>query len=136
MEQTGAVYKGLIIHVKKLLKSYFNICKSHKKFGEIFNEISIREPLTSGSIAFKKFSLAHVAFEKSGFQLLKQLKPMLSDLNTYLNKAIPDTKMTIKKYADAKFEYLSFCLKVKELDDEEYSYAALQVCFTFYIQCV
>lgn len=41
-------------------------------------------------------------------------------------KAIPDTKLTIKKYADVKFEYLSYCLKVKELDDEEYSYQALQ----------
>ena len=25
-----------------------------------------------------------------------------------------------------KFEYLSYCLKVKEMDDEEYSYQALQ----------
>ena len=41
-------------------------------------------------------------------------------------KAIPDTKLTIKKYADVKFEYLSYCLKVKEMDDEEYSYQALQ----------
>ena len=31
---------------------------------------------------------------------------MLSDLNTYLTKAIPDTKLTIQKYADIKFEYL------------------------------
>lgn len=31
---------------------------------------------------------------------------MISDLNTYLNKAVPDTKLTIKKYLDAKFEYL------------------------------
>ena len=41
-------------------------------------------------------------------------------------QAIPDTKLTIKKYADVKFEYLSYCLKVKELDDEDYSYQALQ----------
>ena len=27
-------------------------------------------------------------------------------------QAIPDTKLTIKKYADVKFEYLSYCLKV------------------------
>lgn len=47
-------------------------------------------------------------------------------MGTYLNKAIPDTKLTIKKYADTKFEYLSYCLKVKEMDDEEYSYGALQ----------
>lgn len=51
---------------------------------------------------------------------------MISDLNTYLSKAIPDTKLTIQKYADIKFEYLSYCLKVKEMDDEEYSYASLQ----------
>lgn len=31
---------------------------------------------------------------------------MLHDLNTYLNKAIPDTKLTIRKYLDVKFEYL------------------------------
>lgn len=31
---------------------------------------------------------------------------MLGDLNTFLNKAVPDTKLTIRKYADAKFEYL------------------------------
>ena len=37
---------------------------------------------------------------------------ILHDLGTYLNKAIPDTKLTIKKYADVKFEYLSYCLKV------------------------
>lgn len=32
----------------------------------------------------------------------------------------------MKKYADAKFEYLAYCLKVKEMDDEECGYAALQ----------
>lgn len=31
---------------------------------------------------------------------------MLTDLNTYLHKAIPDTRLTIKKYLDVKFEYL------------------------------
>ena len=48
-----------------------------------------------------------------------------SNLETYLKRAIPDTKLTIKKYADVKFEYLSFCLKVKEMDDEEVSYASI-----------
>ena len=42
-----------------------------------------------------------------------------------MQKAIPDTKLTIKKYADVKFEYLSYCLKVKEMDDEDVSYASL-----------
>lgn len=47
-------------------------------------------------------------------------------MGTYLYKAIPDTRLTVKKYADAKFEYLAYCLKVKEMDDEECNYAALQ----------
>jgi PRKCA-binding protein len=34
--------------------------------------------------------------------------------------------MTVRRYADSKFKYLSYCLKVKEMDDEEHSYAALQ----------
>ncbi|KAJ8894778.1 hypothetical protein PR048_000085 [Dryococelus australis] len=55
------------------------------------------------------------------------LKKILSDLGTYLYKAIPDTKLTIRKYADTKFEYLSYCLKVKEMDDEEYSWGREKV---------
>jgi hypothetical protein len=31
---------------------------------------------------------------------------MIADLNTFLTKVIPDTRLTIQKYADAKFEYL------------------------------
>jgi len=126
LERTATVYLGLTHHVKKLLKTFFNLCKIHRDFGDIFSVIGVREPHASGAEAFTKFSSAHRDFEKSGFKLLKTLKPMIHDLNTYLNKAIPDTKMTIKKYADVKFEYLSYCLKVKEMDDEEYSYAALQ----------
>lgn len=38
---------------------------------------------------------------------------MIADLNTYLTKAIPDTKLTIEKYADAKFEYLVGCLVLR-----------------------
>ena len=63
--------------------------------------------------------------EKRGIKMLKATKPILQDLGTYLTKAIPDTKLTIKKYADVKFEYLSYCLKVKELDDEDAAYLAL-----------
>lgn len=72
------------------------------------------------------FGEAHRNMEKQGFKLVKVLRPMLSDLSTYLNKAIPDTRLTIKKYLDVKFEYLSYCLKIKEMDDEEQQFAALQ----------
>ncbi|KAL2775622.1 PRKCA-binding protein [Daubentonia madagascariensis] len=94
-------------------------------FGDVFSVIGVREPQPAASEAFVKFADAHRSIEKFGIRLLKTIKPMLTDLNTYLNKAIPDTRLTIKKYLDVKFEYLSYCLKVKEMDDEEYSCIAL-----------
>lgn len=60
------------------------------------------------------------------FLLNPKLFQILSDLGTYLHKAIPDTRLTIRRYADTKFEYLSYCLKVKEMDDEEMQFAQLQ----------
>ena len=50
--------------------------------------------------------------EKFAIRMLKKVKPMVSDMGTFLHKAVPDTRLTIKKYADCKFEYLSYCLKV------------------------
>ena len=51
---------------------------------------------------------------------------MGAKLNYSRLQAIPDTRLTVKKYLDAKFEYLSYCLKLKEMDDEEAQFIALQ----------
>jgi hypothetical protein len=37
---------------------------------------------------------------------------VIRDFATFLTKAVPDTKLTLKKYADAKFEYLVSCIVV------------------------
>ncbi|VVC92709.1 unnamed protein product [Leptidea sinapis] len=109
-----------------MLKSYFDLLQTFKSLGDIFAGIGVREPQARASEAFTKFGQYHRLLERDGIKMLKTLKPILADMGTYLNKAIPDTKLTIRKYADAKFEYLSYCLKVKEMDDEEYGFAALQ----------
>lgn len=67
----------------------------------------------------------HRSLEKEGIRMIKDLKPVIANFGTYLNKAIPDTKLTVRKYADSKFAYLSYCLKVKEMDDEEQSYSSI-----------
>ncbi|XP_072348193.1 PRKCA-binding protein [Scyliorhinus torazame] len=126
LERTAELYKGLMEHTKRLLRAFFELSQTHRGFGDVFSVIGVREPQPTASEAFVKFAEAHRSIEKFGIRLLKTVKPMLSDLNTYLHKAIPDTKLTIKKYLDVKFEYLSYCLKVKEMDDEEYSCIALQ----------
>ncbi|KAM3863489.1 PRKCA-binding protein [Diretmus argenteus] len=125
LEKTAELYKGLMEHTKRLLRAFFELSQTHRAFGDVFSVIGVREPQAAASEAFVKFAEAHRNIEKYGIQLLKTIKPMLHDLNTYLHKAIPDTKLTIRKYLDVKFEYLSYCLKVKEMDDEEYSGIAM-----------
>ncbi|XP_069986823.1 PRKCA-binding protein isoform X1 [Penaeus vannamei] len=126
LQRTEDMYRSLMDHTKRLLKAFFDLCIVYKRFGDIFCEIGVRELQQSANEAFNQFGEAHRQMEKFGIQMLKRLKPILSDLGTYLHKAIPDTRLTIRRYADTKFEYLSYCLKVKEMDDEEMQFAQLQ----------
>lgn len=43
LERTSDLYKGLIEHTKKLLKSIFELSTTHKAFGDIFASIGSRE---------------------------------------------------------------------------------------------
>ncbi|XP_017461739.1 PREDICTED: PRKCA-binding protein-like, partial [Rhagoletis zephyria] len=125
LDRNEYILKGLVSHINFTIKAYVEMTQTYKDFSDVFAEIGAHEPQTEASKAFTQFSETHRHFEKEGQTLTAELKPILGDLNTYLNKAIPDTRLTIKKYADQKFEYLSYCLKVKEMDDEEYTYTAL-----------
>ncbi|XP_044251033.1 PRKCA-binding protein isoform X1 [Drosophila takahashii] len=126
LEGTELMYKGLVEHARRMLKAYYDLLQTYKSFGDCFTQISVHEPQQRASEAFRTFGEFHRTLEKDGLGIIKQIKPVLSDLGTYLNKAIPDTKLTVRRYADAKFTYLSYCLKVKEMDDEEHGFAALQ----------
>lgn len=123
---TASMFNGLVHHVKFLLRSVFQLSRVHKKMADILSEVGVKEPQPRVGAAFTHFASAHRKMESFAIEMLKKLKPMITDLNTFLTKAIPDTRLTVKRYLDAKFEYLSYCLKVKEMDDEEYSYNALQ----------
>lgn len=126
LEGTELMYKGLVEHARRMLKAYYDLLQTYKSFGDCFTQISAHEPQQRASEAFRTFGEFHRSMEKDGLTIIKQIKPVLADLGTYLNKAIPDTKLTVRRYADAKFTYLSYCLKVKEMDDEEHGFAALQ----------
>ncbi|XP_033339505.1 protein interacting with PRKCA 1 isoform X1 [Megalopta genalis] len=126
LQRTEYLYRGLVSHAQSTLHAFFDLTQIYKVFGDAFAAIGVREPQPRASEAFRQFGEQHRQMEKFGVTMLKSIKPILNDLGTYLNKAIPDTRLTISKYADAKFEYLSYCLKVKELDDEEQCSAALQ----------
>lgn len=126
LEGTELMYKGLVEHARRMLKAYYDLLQTYKSFGDCFSQISAREPQQRASEAFRAFGEFHRSLEKTGLETIQQIKPVLADLGTYLHKAIPDTKLTVKRYADAKFTYLSYCLKVKEMDDEEHGFAAIQ----------
>ncbi|XP_058058318.1 PRKCA-binding protein isoform X1 [Anopheles bellator] len=126
LERTETMYKGLVEHARRVLKAHFDVLQTYQAFGNIFATISVREPQPRASEAFRIFGELHRSMEKDGIKMIKSLKPILADMGTYLHKAIPDTKLTVKRYADAKFSYLSYCLKIKEMDDEDHGYAAIQ----------
>ncbi|XKL64862.1 hypothetical protein PGB90_004948 [Kerria lacca] len=126
LENIENTYRGLVEHATRVMKAFYSVLKIYKAFGDCFATIGVRDPYPQACEVFSQFGDYHRKMEKLGIQTIKAIKPVLSDLGTYLHKAIPDTKLTIQKYADAKFEYLSYCLKVKEMDDEELGYASLQ----------
>lgn len=126
LEGTEIMYRGLVDHCKRVLKAYFNVFQIMQVFGTEFCTMSIREPQPTASEAYRAFGEMHRGLEKEGIQMIKALKPVIANFGTYLNKAIPDTKLTVRRYADSKFAYLSYCLKVKEMDDEEQSYSSIQ----------
>ncbi|EFO27248.1 hypothetical protein LOAG_01230 [Loa loa] len=119
LEQCSQLYKKLIKYLSALLNSHYHIARTQKEFGDLFCEIAARESSTTINKALSTFGNTHRVLEKHTIKLVKSLHPIVRDLNTFVKKAIPDTKLTLKKYLDAKFEYLSFCLKLKEMDDEE-----------------
>ncbi|XP_065579662.1 PRKCA-binding protein-like isoform X3 [Artemia franciscana] len=121
-----SLYKHLVEQIRRVLRSTFDLLQVFKEFGDIFSKMGVKELQQRASESFTKFGEAHRTLWKLGIQSLKTLKPILTDIGTFLHKAIPDIRLTIKKYADVKFEYLAYCLKVKEMDDEEYTYAHIQ----------
>lgn len=126
LQRTEDMYRGLVDHTRRVLMGFYDLIRVCKELGDEFCKIGVRETQKSANDAFCQFGEYHRQMEKYGIRMLKRTKPILSDLGTYLTKAIPDTKLTIKRYADVKFEYLSYCLKVKEMDDEDYAYQGLQ----------
>lgn len=43
---------------------------------------------------------------QEGQRLLDRMQPMVKDLSTFIDKAVPDMKLTLEKYRDAKIEFL------------------------------
>merc|ERR1712242_67406 len=80
--------------------------KAHEKMAHSYRNIAGRD---STHEAFDELAHAHQKLEQADRTLINELKPIISDLLTFTDTIIPDARETVRKYADAKFEYLSYC---------------------------
>ncbi|KAF1741536.1 hypothetical protein MXB_5686, partial [Myxobolus squamalis] len=90
--------------------------------GDTFSEISCHHTIESSRQSYQLIAVSHRFFGDSNKKLSEEINIIIDKIDTFITKAIPDTKLTLNKYLDAKFEYLSFCLKIKEMEDEEADY--------------
>lgn len=126
LERNEIMYSEIRERTRNTFKAFYELNRVYKAFGDVFTEIGCHEKQPEAGEAFRKFGESHRLFERYGVDMLNSVRSILGDLDTYIHKAIPDTRLTIKKYENIKFEYLSYCLKVKELDDEERDYYSIQ----------
>ena len=68
--------------------------------------IGARERQAEAGEAFRKFGNAHRQMAQEGQRLLDRMRPMVKDLSTFIDKAVPDMKLTLEKYRDSKIEFL------------------------------
>lgn len=125
LERNELMYSEIRERTRNTFKAFYELNHIYREFGDVCTEIGCREKQPEAGEAFRRFGETHRLFEKYGLEMLNSVRSILGNLDTYIHKAIPDTRLTIKKYEDIKFEYLSYCLKVKEMDDEEKDYYAM-----------
>ncbi|XP_065181994.1 PRKCA-binding protein-like [Sycon ciliatum] len=125
LEKNTKAYQELAKRIHGALVVYKEQATLNREIGDIFAELAVHEVQPNASKAFTLVGESHRQFSKTGLEFVQEAKPLLSDMHTFLTKAIPDTRLTVKKYANIKFEYLSYCLKAKEMDDEEATYYAM-----------
>ena len=114
-------YETFADNLADTLRTYVRLGQAQKLIGQVFSKIAVRESQKSTIDAFQTFASVHRhELSKHVLAMLGELKPVFIGIVTFLENALPDMKITLNKYLDAKFEYLSFCLKVREMDDEEH----------------
>ncbi|KAK6045595.1 hypothetical protein COOONC_16900, partial [Cooperia oncophora] len=65
-------------------------------FGDIFCELAAHESHANANEAFTVFGEAHRQLSKKQSDSLKNLRPLIADLVTYVDKVVPDTQLTVK----------------------------------------
>uniref|UniRef100_A0A8R1DJS0 PRKCA-binding protein n=1 Tax=Caenorhabditis japonica TaxID=281687 RepID=A0A8R1DJS0_CAEJA len=126
LEENAEFYRQLVAFFGDMFQYQQKISECQKEFGSIFCDLAAHEKQQTANEAFTAFGDKHRMIAKIQAESAVPLQKMVSDLQVYLDHVVPDTRLTIKKYLDVKYEYLSYCLKLKEMDDEEGEFIAIQ----------
>lgn len=119
LDANQALYTELTRHADNMTRCHRKLADAQNLIASQYNEIASREAYSDINKYFSEVAQCQRNFTKEANPLVAKVGSIAETFRTYTEKAIPDTKDTIKKYLDKKFEYLSFCLKIKEMDDEE-----------------
>lgn len=126
LEENAEFYRHLVAYFGDMFQYQQKVAECQKEFGSIFCDLAAHEKQQTANEAFSAFGDKHRMIAKKQSESAVPLQKMVSDLQVYIDHVVPDTRLTIKKYLDVKYEYLSYCLKLKEMDDEEVEFISIQ----------
>lgn len=112
-------YKALIRKAEEMAKCYTALGQVQATMGGIFAEIGTKETSNEGRKSFGQLGTTHNHIGKEHAAMAIRYEQTVKELRCHAEAAIPDVRQTLAKYLDAKYEYLAYCLRVKELEDEE-----------------
>uniref|UniRef100_A0A0N5C5R0 PRKCA-binding protein n=1 Tax=Strongyloides papillosus TaxID=174720 RepID=A0A0N5C5R0_STREA len=119
MERNTIFYEKLVNSLSNLIKNVCDISQAQSSIASAINEIAAKSNNSVANNLYNTFGDGNRNLSKINHNLIDKLKFINENLRNYGEKAIPDTRDALKIYLDSKFEYLSYCLKVKEMEDEE-----------------
>jgi PRKCA-binding protein len=106
-------YKELIKKTEEMLSSYQSMAETQTVIGCIFAEIGTKEVEEEAKKEFGELGIAHKHLGKEHSGMVTRLEESIRALKSHAEAAIPDVRQTLAKYLDAKYEYLSYCLRIK-----------------------
>ncbi|CBY31644.1 unnamed protein product [Oikopleura dioica] len=116
LSQKAKLAKGIVLRTIRSMKILQARILGHDQMAAAFKSIAGRD---SNHQSYLDLAKIHEIMRTADRELIDKTKPIISDIIVFTDTIIPDARLTVKKYADVKFEYLSYCLKIKEMDDEE-----------------
>uniref|UniRef100_A0AC35G3D0 PRKCA-binding protein n=1 Tax=Panagrolaimus sp. PS1159 TaxID=55785 RepID=A0AC35G3D0_9BILA len=119
LDSNEKFYKQLHFKLLRLLRCHSATSSIHNEIGSLMGQIAVRELSPNCVNIFTQYADIQSSLHKENTQFLSNIEKLIDSIQSHVKNAIPDVRFSLSKYMNAKFEYLSYCLKIKELEDEE-----------------